>query len=187
MAIQGLRALCLAFPYDQNRPPLVLKRVTNSLIAGRVAFQLGFPELNTGLRHVGEPASGVPVPKAAVHKHNEFVAGKGDIRTTRKVPAVQPEAIAKSMKRTPDGQLRSGVPRANARHHSAALRVYADQFAHVGSFIDNLGARRSGRAGLCGLSPGGPRGGIERAPAGTGARTSGPHETPSAATMSPAE
>ena len=59
----------LALPDDRSPPSLASKGTGNLAVAQDVFFELAFPEHLTGLGNVGQAATGMPVPEAAMDEY----------------------------------------------------------------------------------------------------------------------
>ena len=119
-----------ALPNDVHFPPSLLKSHLDSLIPCYVPFELRPPESNSGLGHIRESASSMPVPEASVNQKNRAVAREDNIRLTWKVTSMQTESISHPVQRSANRQLRDGIPTAYARHHGASL--LRGENVHVG-------------------------------------------------------
>lgn len=80
-----LHRLRLALPDDDRFPPVFLKLIHLSLIAPRIASELGTPEILRSFRDGCSLASRMLVPEAAMHEHGQAVSWKYDIGSARKV------------------------------------------------------------------------------------------------------
>ena len=79
----------LAFPHNNDPPTLPPERRTVALVTLNVTGELRAPELDARLWHNCISAAVMPVPEAAVHKHDSPSPRKDDIRFARQVSASQ--------------------------------------------------------------------------------------------------
>jgi hypothetical protein len=92
-------------------------------ITDPVALNFGVPICGVTLHSSpAVDALGAAVPETAMHEKAYPSAGKDHIGLARKVPAVNPEAQAGAVQKTPDGEFRRRVPAADTRHVLAALQ-----------------------------------------------------------------
>jgi len=88
--------------------------------SGYILAELLVPELLARLRKGGESATRMSVPEAPVYENHCPVFRKDDIRSSRKIAAVQAEAVAKPVEDLSNRQLRCSVPPLDRSHVTAA-------------------------------------------------------------------
>ena len=111
----------LAFPNHKATPPRRLERGLRSLVAFDVAGKLRKPITEAALWLARKLATRMLMPKAAMHLNDLSVAREHEVRSSRKVLPVKPEAEAQGVHGSSNDQFRLGVPLANAPHVGAAL------------------------------------------------------------------
>lgn len=106
----------IAFPNCANGPAQTCEARLGGGVTRPVAADLLTPKVVVGFR---QPAlgAGVAVPKAAVNEDRQVMFGQHEIGSAGKIPAVQAEPIARSMKRATNRQFGFRVRRPNAPHH----------------------------------------------------------------------
>ena len=97
---------CMTLPHDKHTPtePPQLSDLTS--VPRDVSSALGFPELRTCCRRHSAIAAAMHVPEASMHEDYLVVPRKDQIRSARKVSAVQPKAKAERMDDSPDQHFR---------------------------------------------------------------------------------
>jgi hypothetical protein len=110
-----------AFPHDKYTPPEVVKGLLHLVITGDIPVELRHPELNPAFGGVSKPTTVVPMPEAAVDQEGELSAGQNYVGSAWKVSPMKPETQSQPVQYSTDGDLGSGVPLPDPRHHSASL------------------------------------------------------------------
>lgn len=109
----------LTFPDGELAPRRCAQGEAGSPVPGHVCFDLRSPEGSTGLRPLRSCAA-VMMPEAPMHHHDSAITGEHDVRRTRQVFPVEPEAQSFPMKRAAHKKLRLRVLRPDSSHHAAA-------------------------------------------------------------------
>jgi hypothetical protein len=131
MIVKRFRDVSLALPDCHYLPTAFFEFSSHSFVASNIAFEFFGPELDPRLRRISELASGMPVPEAPVDEDDCLVSRENNVWPARKIAPVQPKAIAELVKRTSDSQFRLRVPRSDAGHHRASLRIDRCIFDHL--------------------------------------------------------
>lgn len=111
----------LALPDRENSPTEATKRGRVALIASGIPFEFFAPPSSPRFRNSSMLALPVVMPKAAVNKKANPVAGKHDVGIAREVATVKTETIAHGMEHSANNQFRLGMLPSNARHEAAAF------------------------------------------------------------------
>lgn len=97
-----------AFPDDLDGPTKSLKLVNLARVSTAVLGKLRNPVFSTGRRRF--PGSTiVRMPEAPVHEDRELAPRKHDVRSARKVPAMQAKSRARCVKRFSKRHFRPGI------------------------------------------------------------------------------
>lgn len=108
-AFQPLQVPGLAFPYHQDTPSGFAQCPSGLGVALDVASELRIPIFRAAARSPGQPAARVLVPEASVNLDGHAVARKHDVRGSREISPMQPEAYAHRMKKSAHGEFRPSV------------------------------------------------------------------------------
>src|SRR5262249_47561551 len=109
-----------ALPDNKGIPALLLKRTQRRSIASDIAVELCLPELGAALGGVSSGATWVPVPEAAVDKHDLATPGEHDVRAARHPFPMGAVAVAEAVQQRPDDTLWAGIPPTDGPHVLAA-------------------------------------------------------------------
>ena len=105
-----------AFPDCYHIPSEGLEPECHGSVPPAVPFHLPAPEVNIAPgRHI-EPASGMPVPEAAVDEYHGVVPPQHYVGTSREGGDIHPETETGGKKGPADHQFRTGVPATYMRH-----------------------------------------------------------------------
>jgi len=112
--------LQFAFPCDEDIPACGLKSITIAGIALNIPFKFPGPKIRPSGGRACISATGMAVPETAMYEYDTPVFWQNDVRTSRKLPGVKPEAEAFSVKHRPEQKLGLGIPAFNPRHVPAS-------------------------------------------------------------------
>jgi len=127
----NLWSLELTLPDNQDSPSCASKLLLGPPVSLDIPPKLLRPEIGTGLGQHGKSASFVVVPEAAMNENTGSEAWKHNIRTPRKILAMQPEAIAPGMQKLPNRHFRPGIPAPDTGHHSGSRRTVDDIHSYL--------------------------------------------------------
>jgi hypothetical protein len=111
----------VALPDYPHAPSEFCERAVDLAVAGNVPVEFCLPEVDPSLGGVGEGATGMPVPEAAVDEDRDLPAGQDDVGDARKVAPVEPEPKTKPVQDASDGDLGVRIPSPDPRHHGASF------------------------------------------------------------------
>jgi hypothetical protein len=107
-----------ALPQDYYTPSCGDETLNASRVTCNVPGKLGLPELPIALRGGGEPATGVSMPKATVHHHDNTKLAKNKIWNSGQATIMKSEPKSASMQVAPHDHLRFSIATSYAGHHS---------------------------------------------------------------------
>lgn len=111
---QPTDAVHLALPHGEHAPAEGAQACTGPDVSLGVAIEFRKPEAPVARRSVGEPATRVAMPKAAMHEDDRPVSGEQNIRAAGKLPRMQAVTEPGTMEKASDCDFRSGIASANA-------------------------------------------------------------------------
>lgn len=114
---RGVGGTKLALPDDEHGPAGTLQRFDCPLVPFDVALELGGPEVGSGLGQHCIMTAWMAVPEAAMYKYTGLQARQYNVRSSGKIPAMQPIPVSIGVQESAYQHLRLRVLPPDGRHH----------------------------------------------------------------------
>lgn len=134
---QGVAISGLAFPDREHSPAEASELAAVGTVTRGIGGELLIPESDVRLGLVGKPAPGMLMPEAAMHEDRGPQPCQDDVRSSRKIAAMEAKSEAQAMQGGPDRELWARVAPLDTRHVPTAV-LWREPICHGRSIHADL-------------------------------------------------